>query len=68
MKSDIYTKIILTIIAICLTFNVLKDLDIVTVAKADVKNVNTTIIDVNIKEVNGRPFYGNKLPVTTEHN
>lgn len=37
MKTDIYTKIILTIIALCLLFNVVKDLNIVSSVKADDK-------------------------------
>ena len=35
MKTDTYTKTILTIIAICLTFNVAKDLDIIPSAYAN---------------------------------
>ncbi|MCW8980083.1 MULTISPECIES: hypothetical protein [Altibacter] len=34
MKTDTYTKVILTVIAICLTLNVMKELDIVPVAYA----------------------------------
>ena len=34
MKSDFYTKTILTVIAICLTINVLKDLDLIPTAYA----------------------------------
>jgi hypothetical protein len=34
MKSDLYTKSILTVIAICLTINVLKDFDIMPKAYA----------------------------------
>lgn len=37
MKTDIYTKIILTVIALCLLFNVGKDLKIVSSIKADDK-------------------------------
>lgn len=35
MKLDLYTKSILTVIAICLTFNVLKDFDIMPKAYAN---------------------------------
>jgi len=40
MKLDLYAKTILTVIAICLSFNVLKDLDLIPTAyaKAPVKN------------------------------
>ncbi len=34
MKTDLYTKAVLTVIAVCLTFNVVKDLDIIPVAYA----------------------------------
>ncbi len=39
MKLDLYAKTILTVIAICLSFNVLKDLDLIPTAyaKAPVK-------------------------------
>lgn len=61
MVTDKYTKVVLTIIAICLTFNILMDLEIVPTAKAktnrDAIDVNIvgcpTIVDVNIKRVNG---------------
>ncbi|MCT8339767.1 hypothetical protein MG296_06860 [Flavobacteriaceae bacterium TK19130] len=35
MKIDLYTKTLLTIIAICLTFNVLKDFDVIPSAYAN---------------------------------
>ncbi len=38
MKTDKYTKIILTVIAICLTMNVIKDFDIFPSAYANEKN------------------------------
>lgn len=34
MKTDTYTKVILTIIAACLTFNLLKDLEMIPKAQA----------------------------------
>jgi len=43
MKTDNYTKIILTIIAVCLTFNVAKDLDIIPSAYA-FENTNSTVM------------------------
>ncbi len=40
MKSDLYTKSILTVIAICLTINVLKDFDIMPKAYAGETKTN----------------------------
>lgn len=34
MKTDTYTKVILTIIAVCLTINVVKDVDLIPTAQA----------------------------------
>ena len=49
MKLDLYTKSILTIIAICLTINVLKDFDIMPKAYANepVKNQQNLIPNKN---------------------
>ena len=49
MKSDLYTKSILTVIAICLTINVLKDFDIMPKAYANepVKNQQNLIPNKN---------------------
>jgi hypothetical protein len=56
MKTDTYTKVILTIIAACLTFNVAKDLEIITKAHATENSnslMNTTeTIDVRIVDIN----------------
>lgn len=60
MKTDTYTKTILTIIAICLTFNVLKDIDLIATAQAtdfskskalELAPVSETI-DVRIVDIN----------------
>ena len=60
MKTDTYTKVILTIIAVCLTFNVVKDLELIPAAYASEKS-NTTpndliapteTIDVRIVDIN----------------
>jgi len=55
MKTDLYTKTILTIIAICLLFIVGKDM--VVPAYAEKKE----IIDVNIAKVDGR--YLGRVPL-----
>ena len=34
MKTDLYTKIVLTVIAVCLTINVIKELNLVQPANA----------------------------------
>lgn len=41
MKTDLYTKIILTIIAVCLLFNVFSKLDIIPAVYAQSSNTNT---------------------------
>ena len=60
MKTDLYTKTLLTIIAVCLTINVVQQLDIIPSAYASEKNdsveldlpvVNETI-DVRIVDIN----------------
>lgn len=55
MKTDKYTKIILTIIAICLTINVVKDFDIIPSAYASDKNetkIVNQVIDVRLVDIN----------------
>ncbi len=59
MKTDRYTKVILTIIAVCLTFNVAKDLEIVPKAYANTTDTTTNplplpteTIDVRIVDIN----------------
>ncbi|CAM3378876.1 hypothetical protein [Aequorivita lipolytica] len=55
MKTDNYTKIILTIIAICLTINVAKDFDIIPSAYASEKATQkpiTEVIDVRLVDIN----------------
>lgn len=57
MKTDKYTKIVLTIIAICLTINVVKDFDILPTAYANepeknVENPPTEVIDVRLVDIN----------------
>lgn len=49
MKLDLYTKSILTIIAVCLTINVLKDFDIIPKAYANdpLKNQPNLLLNKN---------------------
>lgn len=39
MKTDLYTKTILTVIAVCLTINVVKDADFIPLAHASEANI-----------------------------
>ena len=59
MKTDLYTKNILTIIAVCLLYSAGKDM--VAIAYADRKE----IVDVNIVAVSGNRIglYDKALPV-----
>ena len=50
MKTDFYTKTILTVIAICLTITVVRDLELIPSAYAS-ENVNATITDSKYKLV-----------------
>lgn len=59
MKTDLYTKTILTIIAVCLTLNVVKDFDIIPSAYASNGSPEATLlapisetIDVRIVDIN----------------
>jgi hypothetical protein len=63
MKTDTYTKIVLTVISICLSFNVLKDLQIIPSVQAMPEN---NVIDINIKQINGRPLYDYRLPISNK--
>ena len=74
MKTDLYTKVILTVIAVALVGILVKDIDFVS--KAQAKSPNTTevlktqssgTIDVNIVKIGGRSVsYGN-LPVDVKN-
>ncbi|WPF87376.1 hypothetical protein WEU38_11185 [Cyanobacterium aponinum AL20118] len=50
MRSDRYLKIILTVIAISLVM--------IVIELATPVNANNSVIDVNIRQVNGRTIYG----------
>ena len=60
MKTDLYTKSLLTIIALCLSFQVFQDLDLVPKAYANDENSNTlnnnspilAPMDVRIVDIN----------------
>ncbi|WP_313113169.1 hypothetical protein [Aequorivita sediminis] len=55
MKTDTYTKTILTIIALCLTFNVVKDLNLIPSAYANSSKeieLTNSIMDVRLVDIN----------------
>lgn len=72
MKTDLYTKIVLTVIAVALTLNLVKDFDWITSAKAEtavtkpniVASKTEGVIDVNIVSVDGSSVRWEGLPVT----
>ncbi len=77
MKTDIYTKIVLTVIAICLTISLLKEFDIITTAKADTTATapapiptatQSAPVDVNITHIDGDAITTGTLPVTIYRN
>jgi hypothetical protein len=74
MKIDLYTKLILTMIAIALWGILLKPIFVsdgvsasTAVVDVNIKEVGgkrvDRIIDVNLERINGRTFSGNLLPV-----
>ena len=74
MKMDIYTKLILTMIAIALWGILLKPIFVsdgvsasTAVVDVNIKEVGgkrvDRIIDVNLERINSRTFSGNLLPV-----
>lgn len=68
-KTDLYTKIMLTVIAVLLTLHLVKDLN--WVEKATASPAPTAqqgeVIDVNIVRVNGRQIFGSDLPVEVKN-
>ena len=67
MKTDSYTKAILTVIAVALIALVVQNFDVVPTVTANTASnsslSNSETIDVNIVSVNGRSFFGNSLQV-----
>lgn len=57
MKTDVYTKIVLTVIASCLVYLVAKDMAFVGSAEAQSRSP----IEVNIVEVAGYKFSGTDI-------
>ena len=79
MKTDLYTKIVLTVIAIFLGLNFLKEIEIISAAKANTivtaqipqsTAVQAAPVDVNITHIMGEPLgkYWSYIPVTIQKN
>ena len=81
MKTDIYTKIVLTVIAIFLALNFFKEVNIIPTAKADTtataaapmpNAIQSAPVDVNITHIDGRglsDYYEyTAIPVTISKN
>ena len=64
MKTDLYTKTVLTVIAVCLTVNLLKEFEVIPTAKANTTTAQTSqptvikneTVDVNITHMAGVPL------------
>lgn len=75
MKPDLYTKIVLTVIALGLWAILLKPVFVsenvvastgiidVNIKQIDGKRVNN-VLNVNVEKVNGRTFAGSSVPVS----
>ena len=71
MKTDLYTKTILTVIAVALITLVFQNFDVVPTATASPSpnlsnmnaNASTGTIDVNIVSINGYSLFGKTLEV-----
>ena len=81
MKTDIYTKIVLTVIAIFLALNFFKEVNIIPTAKADTRAtaaapmpnaIQSAPVDVNITHIDGRSlsdyYEYTAIPVTISKN
>ncbi len=78
MKTDLYTKVILTIIAVALTANVIKSFFVTPVQAADAGNARAITlpvnadgtVDVNIKSINTSTvafFNATPIPVVVKN-
>lgn len=71
IKTDLYTKVVLTVIAVVLTLNFVKDITFVSEAKASAptsfpapfSTQTDGVIDVNIVQVNGKQLTTESLKV-----
>lgn len=65
MKTDLYTKILLTIIAISLVIIVLRDVSITPTATAQTNTLG--VLDVNLVAINGIRLYDDCLEVNVKN-
>ncbi len=65
MKTDSYTKAILTVIAIALITLVVQNFNVIpsVTAKASPNFSNSETVNVNVVSINGRSLFGNSLKV-----
>ena len=68
MKTDLYTKTILTVIAVCLTVNLLKEFEVIPSAQANTTvtapnpipaPTQSNVVDVNITHIAGTKVVDN---------
>lgn len=59
MKPDLYTKVVLTVIAVCLVVLAGKELQIIPNAQAS----GSGVVQVDISYINGHLIRGSALPV-----
>ncbi|MBE9487584.1 MAG: hypothetical protein IMY73_00200 [Bacteroidetes bacterium] len=72
MKTDFYTKTILTVIAVSLVALVIQNTNLVGTVQANsfptpAKGTSDSVMDVNIVSVDGWNIYGGKLKVEVEN-
>ena len=65
MKTDTYTKIVLTVIALALTINTLQDFDFITKAYANETSAFAPM-QVEIVSVDLKSSYNDALPIKTD--
>lgn len=68
IKTDLYTRIVLTVIAVVLTLHLVKDINFVGEANAAPLPFATQtdgVIDVNIVQVDGKKLGGKSIPVSS---
>lgn len=58
---DKYTKIILSVIAVCLTV-----LTFNTIFKPNILQADNSVQDVNIKSINGNSIWGDEIPINVK--
>lgn len=69
VETDLYTKVVLTVIAVVLTLNLVKDLNFVEKANASPAPTaqQGEVIDVNIVKVNGSSVWSSGIPVEVKN-